>query len=104
MDPFLGKEGLRQAGKLYAGDTVPDHYLVSPINGSLAGLGKISLFAGSKEILVADTRKLKSLAEANGIDLDYYEYEDMVHAWMFLHFLPESRRAKQKIMDLIRQA
>lgn len=104
VDPFLGIEGLRQAGKLFAGNTNLNHYLVSPIKGSLSGLGKISIFAGSKEILAADTRKIKSLAKANGIELDYYEYADMVHAWMFLNFLPESKQAKQKIMELIRQA
>lgn len=99
-DPFLRKESLQQAGKLYAGDTDMDHYLLSPINGSLEGLGKISVFAGSNEILAADTRKLKSLATLKGICLNYYEYPNMVHAWMFLNF-PESKRAKQQIVDLI---
>jgi len=99
-DPFLGKESLQEAGKLYAGNTNPDYYLLSPINGPLDGLGKISVFAGSNEILVADTRKLKSLAKSNGIHLNYYEYANMVHAWMFLNF-PESKRAKQQIIDLV---
>ncbi len=99
-DPFLGKESLQQAGKLYAGNTNPGYYLLSPINGPLDGLGKISVFAGSNEILVADARKLKSLAKSKGVDLNYYEYANMVHAWMFLNF-PESKRAKQQIIDLI---
>jgi acetyl esterase/lipase len=99
-DPFLGKESLQLAGKLYAGNTNPDHYLLSPINGALNDLGKISVFAGSNEILVADTRKLKSLAKSKGVEINYYEYENMVHAWMFLNF-PESKRAKQQIIDLI---
>jgi len=100
MDPFLEKESLQEAGKLYAGETKRDYYLLSPINGSLEGLGKISVFAGSNEILVADTRKLKSLAISKGITLNYNEYAHMVHAWMFLNF-PESKRAKQQIVDLI---
>ncbi len=99
-DPFLGIEALRQAGKLYAGDLNPDNYLVSPINGMLEGLGKISVLAGSKEILVADTRKLKALAKSQGIDINYYEHVDMVHAWMLLNF-PESKKAKQQIIDLL---
>lgn len=100
VDPFLGKEGLRQAGKMYAGDVSPDHYLLSPINGSLEKLGKISIFIGSKDILVADTRRLLSIAEKTGIEMNYYEYEDMLHGWMFLNF-PESKKAKQQIIDLI---
>jgi acetyl esterase/lipase len=102
-DPFLGRESLQQAGKLYAGDADPKSYLLSPINGPLDGLGKISVFAGSHEILVADARKLKLIAIKNGIDLNYREYAGMVHDWMFLN-LPESRRAKQEIFNLILQA
>lgn len=103
VDPFLEKDSLQQAGKLYAGGTNPDHYLLSPINGPLDGLGKITVFAGANEILVADVRKLKSIAVSNGTDLDYYEYPDMVHTWMLLNF-PESKKAKQQIIDLIRTA
>ncbi len=101
IDPFLGIESLRRIGKVYAGESSPDHYLLSPINGSLEGLGKISVFIGSKDILAADTRKLKSLAESKGIDLNYYEYKDMIHVWMLLNF-PESKKARKEIMELIR--
>jgi acetyl esterase/lipase len=99
-DPFLEKKSLQRAGKLYAGTTAPDHYLLSPINGSLQDLGTITVFAGTKEILVADTRKLTTLAKAKGISLNYFEYPDMVHAWMFLNF-PEAKKAKEQIIDLI---
>ncbi|HYH55267.1 MAG TPA: hypothetical protein VD772_01565, partial [Anseongella sp.] len=58
------------------------------------------VFAGSNEILVADTRKLKTLAESAGVDIDYHEYAGMFHAWMFLNF-PESRKAKQQIIRLV---
>jgi acetyl esterase/lipase len=100
-DPFLDKNSLRKAGSLYAGEASTNDYLLSPVNGSLEGLGRISIFIGSKEILIADARKLKSLAERNGIEIDYYEYTDMVHAWMFLS-LPESKKARRQICDLIR--
>ncbi len=99
-DVFLEKQSLQQAGSLYAGGTDPADYHLSPINGPLDGLGKISLFIGSKEILVADARKLKALAEAVGIDFDYFEYENMLHAWMLLDF-PESTAAKKQIIDLL---
>ena len=103
VDPFSGVRALRQAGKLYAGDLRTDHYWVSPIHGPLDGLGQISVFAGSKEIFVADTRKLKALTTAKGIAINYYEYADMVHAWMFLHF-PESQKAKRQIIELLLHA
>lgn len=101
LDPFTGIEGLRLAGKAYAGADDPTHYLLSPINGNFDGLGKISVFVGTKEILVADTRKLKTLMEAKGIPINYNEYKDMIHVWVLLHF-PESIRAKSEIVELIR--
>lgn len=99
-DPFLGIEGLKMAGKAYAGEKALDHYLVSPIYGPLHGLGKISIFIGSNEILVADARKLKALAEAKDIEVNYREYPGMFHAWMLLN-LPESRKTRKEIVDLI---
>ncbi len=103
IDPFLGIETLQQVGKIYAGDVNPDHYLLSPINGSLEKLGKISVFIGSKDILMADTRKLLSLAKSKGIEINHFEYKDMIHDWMFLNF-PESKRAKKQIAELIQHS
>lgn len=100
IDPFLGIEGLRTAGRMYAGGTSPDYYLLSPINGPLEGLGRISLFIGATEILVPDARKLKALLEDRGIALNYYEYDDMVHVWMLLNF-PESKNARKQIVNLV---
>nr|WP_242696495.1 alpha/beta hydrolase [Longitalea luteola] len=100
FEPLLGIEGLRQAGKKYAGDASPDHYLLSPIYGPLEGLGKISVFIGTKDILVADTRKLKALAASKEIEINYQEYENMFHGWMFLNFR-ESKKAKEDIISLI---
>ncbi|TCS89867.1 acetyl esterase/lipase [Anseongella ginsenosidimutans] len=100
MPPFLGIEGLRKAGALYAAGADPAHYQLSPINGSLEGLGKISIFIGTNDILLADAKKLKLMAGSKGIDISYYEYEGMFHAWMFLNF-PEAKKAKQQIADII---
>jgi acetyl esterase/lipase len=74
-DPFLEAESLKQAGTLYSKGINADHYLLSPINGSLKGLGKISVFIGSKDLLVADARRLRDRAQMEGIDLNYFEYD-----------------------------
>lgn len=100
IDPFLGIKGLQKAGKAFAGETNPRHYLLSPIYGPLEGLGKISLFVGSRDLLVADARRFKSLTQSKGVKINYYEYEDMVHVWMLLNFR-ESKQAKQQIIELI---
>lgn len=102
-DLFLGVEGLKLAGKAYAGSTHTDHYLLSPIYGPLEGLGKITIFIGSREILVADARKIKAMAVEKGVKLNYFEYPGMFHTWMLLN-LPESKKAKKQIIDLIKAA
>jgi acetyl esterase/lipase len=103
IDPFLEKKSLQTAGALFAGNADPNHYLLSPVNGSLRGLQQITLIIGSKEILLPDARKLKSIAEKTGVELNFYEYEDMVHGWMFLNF-PESKKVRRQIVDLIVQS
>ena len=99
-DPMLNIEGLRKIGKAYAGEMDPSDPRVSPINGPLEDLGRMSLFIGTREILEADARKLRRLAEEKGIPLDYFEYKDMIHDWV-LFDLPESRLAIEQIKEQI---
>lgn len=99
-DPILGVEPLRRAAKAYAGGTQLSDYLLSPIKGDLQGLGKVSLFIGTNDVLLADARKLKALAQAQGISINYFEYEGMLHDWLLFN-LPESTMAIRQIAGLI---
>jgi acetyl esterase/lipase len=99
-DPFLSVPGLRKAGLAYARGADIGNFMLSPINGPLEGLGDISVFIGTKDILAADARKLCVLAEKKGVFIDYREYKDMVHVWMLLYFR-ESRQAQEEIKQLI---
>jgi len=100
-DPILEITGLKRAGIAYAGDTSTSHYLLSPIYGDIEGLGKISIFIGTKDILEADTRKFKKMANEKGLTINYFEYKDMVHVWMMM-YLPESKQAIEQISNLIK--
>lgn len=97
-DPFSEVEDLKLAGKTYSGNTDVNNYLLSPINGSLEGLGKIILFTGTHDVLFADAKKLRKLCHSKGIDISYYEYNKMMHCWMLFNF-PESRKAIQQLVD-----
>jgi len=99
-DPVLEIKGLIKAGKAYAGDEDPHLYLLSPINGDLEGLPRISLFTSTRDILVADARKFKKITEEKGIGINYFEYEEMVHDWILL-YLPESKQAIKQIAELV---
>jgi acetyl esterase/lipase len=100
IDPFLDMEGLKYAGALYAREVDPTHYLVSPVFGSLKDLAPISLFVGTRDILFPDCRKLRDLAIAQGVKLNYHEYEAMLHDWMLIS-LPESKQVLKEIVEII---
>ncbi|MFA9398083.1 MAG: alpha/beta hydrolase fold domain-containing protein [Clostridiaceae bacterium] len=99
-DPILSISGLKRAGKAYSGSSSPDNYLLSPINGEIEGLGKISIFIGTNDILEADARKFKTIAQERNISINYFEYKDMFHVWPFFN-LPESKKALGQIINLI---
>jgi acetyl esterase/lipase len=98
IDPFLGVEGLKYGGEVYARDVDPKSYLVSPVYGSLKNLAPITLFIGTRDILYPDCRKLRNNAAAEGVKINYREYEGMVHNWM-LGPMPEAKQAFAEIID-----
>jgi acetyl esterase/lipase len=100
IDPFLGVEGLKYSGAVYARDVDPKSYLVSPVYGSLKDLAPLTLFIGTRDILYPDCRKLRDKAADEGVRLDYREYDGMVHDWM-LGPLPEAKHAIAEIVDTI---
>ena len=100
IDPFLGVEGLKYGGEVYARDVDPRCYLVSPVYGSLKDLAPITLFIGTRDILLPDCRKLRNQAAAERVPLDYREYDEMVHDWM-LGPLPEAKHALIEIAEKI---
>lgn len=100
-DRMLDLEALIAAGKAYAGDLDGKDYRISPIYGDLQGLPRISLFIGTRELLLPDARKFKDLMDEGGIALDYYEYPEMFHAWVAITRLPEASRAIEQIAELL---
>jgi acetyl esterase/lipase len=100
IDPFLGVEGLKYGGAVYARDVDPRSYLVSPVYGSLKDLAPVTLFIGTRDILYPDCRKLRDKASAEGVRLDYREYDQMVHNWM-LGPMPEAKHAIKEIVERI---
>ncbi len=101
QDKMLGIEGLQLAGKGYAGNLNTSDYRVSPIHGSLSDLPKISVFVGTHDLFVADSRKLTHMAHNEGIQLNYYEYPKMFHIWILIKKLKEAEEARKQIVTLI---
>ncbi|MBY7143547.1 alpha/beta hydrolase [Virgibacillus sp. NKC19-3] len=99
-DPMLGIYGLIQMGKAYAGDTDPNNHLLSPINGKINGLGEISLFVGTHEVLFPDAKKLRDRFTTQGIKMNYFEYAKMNHIFV-LYPIPEAKKAIKEIVNII---
>lgn len=97
-DPWLAVPGTHAAGALYRGELSEDDPLVSPIHGSLSGLGRVVMFSGTRDILNADAKRFLRRAESAGLDLDYHEAPGMIHNYPILP-MPEGDAARKVIVE-----
>ena len=95
-DPWLAVPGSHAAGAVYRGELPEVDPMVSPINGDLEGLGRITMFSGTRDILNADAARLVARARTENIPLDYHEAPEMIHVWPLLP-IPEARTARATI-------
>lgn len=101
-DNMLGVKWLKMAGQLYADSIEENDYRVSPIYGNFNSLGEISVFIGTHDIFIADSRKFKQLMLEQGIPINYFEYPGMFHVWALFTSLKESKVAIQQIANLVK--
>lgn len=100
-DPYIDIPGFKKAISAYAANTSTDNYIISPIFGPLEGLAPIHLFAGTHEVLLPDARKLVALAKKKSVPLNYYEYNEMYHAWIFFN-MPEAKTVFNQLMQILK--
>lgn len=101
VDAMLSAWLPQQVGAIWAGgeDGVTNPY-VSPIYGDLTGLGKISIFIGTHDILFPDNTKLHQLLEEQGITHNYTVADKMFHVYAIAP-IPEGETARQQIVQII---
>jgi len=92
-DPWLAVPGSHFAGGVYRGPLSETDPLVSPIYGDLSGLGSLTMFSGTRDILNADATKFLALARAAGLAIDYHEMPGMIHVFPILP-IPEAKAAR----------
>lgn len=100
-DKIINIEALKTAGKNYAGELDIKDCRVSPLYGDMAGLGRISIFAGTNDLLIADARLCRQLLESTRAGFNYFEYPEMFHDWMLITRLKESRDVILKIAGIL---
>ena len=68
-DPILGEIGLKEIGKLWAGDLSTHDYRVSPLFGDNVGLADTLIFAGENEIFYEDIKKYVENLKRDGVNV-----------------------------------
>ncbi|MBT2459479.1 alpha/beta hydrolase fold domain-containing protein [Streptomyces sp. ISL-86] len=102
-DPMLARPGLVEAGRLYAGNLAADDPRVSPLHGTFAGLAPLTVFTGTRDVLITDSRELVRRARAGGAEVEFHEEPGLPHVYPLLP-LPEGRAARDRIVELVRSA
>jgi acetyl esterase/lipase len=82
-DPIMDPDNLATMARSYAGKDLRNP-LVSPLRGSVAGFPRSLVFAGTREYLLDDARRLHSALQAAGVPTEYVEGEGLIHCWAVL--------------------
>ena len=80
-EPMLSINEIPICGKMWAGDADVHDPIISPINGPLEGLPKISVYVGTRELLLIDSERLRDRAQEEGHELSYNEWKGMSHVF-----------------------
>ncbi|MER3125203.1 alpha/beta hydrolase [Bacillus pumilus] len=99
-DPILGPEGMEVITKMWAADQSVTDPLISPIYGDFKGLGKITHFIGTHDMLYPDAIKLDENLTEQGIDISTFVYPEMLHVFVVMP-IPEAADALKKIIQVI---
>lgn len=83
-DPWLGVPGSRVFAGHWRGALDLRDPTVSPLFGDLAGLGPITLFTGTRDILNPDAELLRDKAAAAGVPFDFHEGGGQLHVYPLL--------------------
>lgn len=99
-DPWLNVPGIQAIAERWRGDLPLENPLVSPMNAPLAGIGRITLFTGTRDITHADAITLARKAQAEQHPLDLHQAANMIHVYPLLP-IPEGAAARASIKRVL---
>ncbi len=100
-DPALSSAGLLVAARWWAGGDDPASCVLSPINGSLTGMGPLFLAVGTDDLLYPDTLLLRERALAEGVELEFIEKEGLPHLFMYAP-IPEAKPVIERLVERLK--
>lgn len=102
LDPMLNATLLQRGVDYYIGQYTAEHPLVSPLFADLSKLPPTLVQVGSKEILLDDATRFKSLAEKVGSDVSLTIYPGMWHDFqLFVQWIEPAGEAIDEINNFI---
>ena len=102
LDRMLGRAGLVEAGRWWAGNHDPRSPLVSPIVDSLANLPPVHTYQGGWDLFAADAWEMTDKIRGAGGDAELHLYPDAFHVFVGAPWTPEARAALRDIARLLR--
>lgn len=102
-DPKLDRGALRYAGSCWAGERDVHDPLISPLYGDFSAVGRIELYAGTRELLYPDIVRFADRLDAAGHDYTLYTGSGMNHVWPLFqcYHLKEAETALNDIEEKI---
>lgn len=101
-DPWLAIPGGLEAIRLYSAGIDRGDWRISPLYGDLAVLPKTLLLTGSRDLLSPDNLIFAAKARAAGVDIEVLYEKGMFHVWPLID-MPEARRARDRIVEFLKQ-
>jgi epsilon-lactone hydrolase len=101
-DPMVGVAGLRDMGRLYAGDAVRNP-LAAPLHGNFRALPPLLMQVGTREILLDDSTRVAERARAAGVPVTLEIEAGAPHVWHVFAGVPEADAAVRRIGAFVRQ-
>lgn len=102
-DPWLGTKGTQLFIDLWRDTLDVNDPVVSPLNGELEGLGPITLFVGTRDILYPDGRLFAEKATEAGVDVEFIQHDGQIHVYPLLPTVI-GRNARKVIVERVYQA
>lgn len=99
-DKLLGVYGLKKLGKLWAGKKALTNPTVSPIFGTNEGLGEITIYASTNDILYPDVALYSEILTKENIKHNLIVKEGLSHGYV-LHSTKEGKQARKEICNII---
>ncbi|MEO9601151.1 alpha/beta hydrolase [Parasphingorhabdus sp.] len=100
-DILISIEGIRRLGTWWAREGEdPAVFPVSPLFEPVDRLPPMLVFAGSDEVLLSDSLRLKQKGDDSDARIELRIYDRMQHVWMLLP-IPEAKKALAEIIDFL---